>query len=108
MEKDTHNINKSFKEYNRNLKGAKEKKSFESFIKAKIINKKNKKNHKVNFIDDLDKNKNIAEIINIQAYKDLGDSDILDENMENMENFGEVNIEQTNDLVSKLCTCLIF
>ena len=105
MEKDKQNVNKPFKDYNKDEKGNREKKSFENFLKANNKNQKNKKNHKVNFIDDLDKNKNIAEIINIQAYKDWGESDVIDENMENSE---EVNIEQTNNVINKQCTCLIF
>ena len=108
MEKDEQNVVKSFKDYSKNGKETNGKKSFENFLKANIKNQKNKKKSKVNFIDDLDKNKNIAEIINIQAYKDWGESDILDENMENMENSEEINIEQTRTLVNKQCTCLIF
>ncbi len=96
--------NKTLKKYLNSSDNKNEKKTVENFLKQNRIdkrqNKKKSKSKNVNFIDDIDKNKNIAEIINIQSYKELNTLD--DEEDENF-----MNIEKTRETVNENCTCTI-
>ena len=108
MANENKNFNVAFQEYRKVQNNRGERKSVENFLKQSINRKKyKKKNKNVNFIDQLDKNKNIAEIINIQSYKEFN---IIDDEDEDEEEFDEkiLSIEKTNEVVKKNCTCSIY
>ena len=107
MNNDQKNFKKAYEEYKNGPEKINERKSVENFIKQNINKKKtkNKKNGKnVNFVDQLDKKKNIAEVINIESFKEyniITDEDEYDGN-NNME------IEKTDEMIQKSCTCGIY
>ena len=106
MNNDHKNFKKAYEEYKKSPDKTNERKSVENFLKQNINKKKtkSKKNGKnVNFVDQLDKKKNIAEIINIESFKEyniITDEDEYEGN--NME------IEKTDEVIQKSCTCGIY
>ena len=106
MNDDHKNFKKAYEEYKKSPDKTNERKSVENFLKQNINKKrtKNKKNGKnVNFIDQIDNNKNIAEVINIESFKEyniITDEDEYEGN--NME------IEKTDEVIQKSCTCGIY
>ena len=106
MNNDHKNFKKAYEEYKKSPDKTNERKSVENFLKQNINKKrtKNKKNGKnVNFIDQIDNNKNIAEVINIESFKEyniITDEDEYEGN--NME------IEKTDEVIQKSCTCGIY
>ena len=98
-------INIALKNYIKSKNNDKEKKTVESFIKQnrsnKLLYNKKIKPKNVNFIDEIDKNKNVAEVIYIKSYKEAN-------KLENEHNNNEMNIQKTNETVKKNCTCNIF
>ena len=106
MSKEYKDFNLSFKEYKNNSKIKNEWKSVENFLKKKFMTKKYEKQKKgktVNFIDELDKNKKVAEIINIQAFKEWN---IINDDEEEDENI--LTTEATNEVYNQNCTCSIY
>ena len=107
MNNDQKNFKKAYEDYKNSPDKINERKSVENFIKQNINKKKtkNKKNGKnVNFVDQLDNKKNIAEVINIESFKEyniITDEDEYDGN-NNME------IEKTDEMIQKSCTCGIY
>ena len=107
MNNDHKNFKKAYEQYKNNTDNIHERKSVENFLKQNINKKKtkNKKNGKnVNFVDQLDNKKNIAEVINIESFKEyniITDEDEYDGN-NNME------IEKTDEMIQKSCTCGIY
>ena len=106
MNDDHNNFKKAYEEYKNSPDKKNERKSVENFLKQNI-NKKRTKNKKigknVNFIDQIDNNKNIAEVINIESFKEyniITDEDEYEGN--NME------IEKTDEVIQKSCTCGIY
>ena len=115
MANENKNFNVSFQEYRKGQNNRGERKSVENFLKQSVNRKKyKKKNKNVNFIDQLDKNKNIAEIINIQSYKEFNikdddkEQEKFDEKILSIQKTDEVVIEKTNEVVKKNCTCSIY
>ena len=106
MNNDHKNFKKAYEEYRNSPDRNNERKSVENFLKQNINKKKtkSKKNGKnVNFVDQLDNKKNIAEVINIESFKEyniITDEDEYEGN--NME------IEKTDEVIQKSCTCGIY
>ena len=98
-------VNIALKNYIKSRNNDTEKKTVESFIRQKRSNKflynKKIKPKSVNFIDEMDKNKNVAEVIYIQSYKEAN-------TLENENDNNELNIQETNETIKKNCTCNIF
>ena len=100
------NFKKAYEEYKKSPDNIHERKSVENFLKQSINKKKNKnkKNGKnVNFVDQLDNKKNIAEVINIESFKEyniITDEDEYDGN--------DMEIEKTDEVIQKSCTCVIY
>ena len=106
MNDDHKNFKKAYEEYKNRTDKTNERKSVENFLKQNINKKrtKNRKNGKnVNFIDQLDNKKNIAEVINIESFKEyniITDEDEYEGN--------SMEIEKTNEVTQKSCTCGIY
>ena len=108
MNNDHRNFKKAYEEYKNSADNNNERKSVENFLKQSINKKrtKNKKNGKnVNFIDQIDNNKNIAEVINIESFKEY--NIITDEDEDEYEG-NNMEIEKTNEVTQKSCTCGIY
>ena len=108
MNNDHKNFKKAYEEYKKSSDNNNERKSVENFLKQNINKKKtkSKKNGKnVNFVDQLDKKKNIAEIINIESFKEYN---IITDEDEDEYDGNNMEIEKTDEVIQKSCTCGIY
>ena len=98
-------VNIALKNYIKSRSNAQEKNTVENFIRQNRTNKnlfnKKRKSKNVNFIDEINKNKNLAEVIYIKSYKELNTA-------ENEDDDNLMPIQETNEKVKKNCTCNIF
>ena len=98
-------VNIALKNYIKSRSNVQEKNTVENFIRQNRSNKnlfnKKRKSKNVNFIDEIDKNKNVAEVIYIKSYKELN-------TLENEDDDNLMHIQETNETVKKNCTCNIF
>ena len=113
MENKNVDFNTAFQDYVKSPKNNFEKNTVDYFLRNKMCgNKKSEpnsqkknKNRSVNFIDKIDKDKNVAEVINIQAYKEFNIPD-YESGSENDEKV--MSIEESDKTVQEHCTCNIF
>ena len=98
-------VNIALKKYIKSRRNAQGKNTVENFIRQNIIGKnalnKKAKSKNVIFIDEIDKNKNLAEVIYIKSYKESN-------TLEHEENDNEISTQDKNETIITNCTCNIF
>ncbi len=101
-------VNIALKKYIKSQRNAQEKNTVENFIRQNRIGKnalnKKAKSKNVNFIDEIDKTKNLAEVIYIKSYKE---SNTL-EHEEDDKDDNVISTQDKNETIITNCTCNIF